>query len=203
MGDLDVKITQAGPQRLSALADLLGRAFVDEPMMRWPFGEHGDVEERFTRCFEYFLEGVIPRGTVWEAGDAIGAAAWIAPGEMDVWRDAQVTESRMHALTEDGGRRYDVFWAWVDAKAPTEPVWFLDSVGVERHARGRGIGGALVRVGLDRARADGVDAFLETGNPHNVPIYEHLGFTVADAAQAPDGGPRIWFMRCDAARLGR
>ena len=114
---------------------------------------------------------------------------------MDVWRDAQITETRMHELTEDGGRRYDAFWAWVDSRAPDEPLWFLDSVGVVSHARGRGIGGALIRYALERARADGVDAFLETGNPRNVPVYEHLGFRVVEAAAPPDGGPRIWFMR--------
>jgi ribosomal protein S18 acetylase RimI-like enzyme len=190
-----VEITQATPDRLPALADLLGRAFVVEPMMRWSLGVHGDVEERFVRCFEYFLERVIPAGTVWEAGQALGATAWIAPGEMDVWRDAQMTETRMHELTEDGGLRYDAFWTWVDSRVPEGPLWFLDSVGVAGQARGRGIGGALIRFGLERARADDVDALLETGNPRNVLVYEHLGFRVVDAADAPDGGPRIWFMR--------
>jgi GNAT superfamily N-acetyltransferase len=120
------------------------------------------------RCFEYFLEGVIAAGTVWAAGQALGATAWIAPGEMGVWRDAHLTETRMHELTEDGGRRYDAFWAWVDARAPDEPLWFLDSVGVAPQARGRGIGGALIRSGLERARADGVDAFLD-GQPWQCP----------------------------------
>ena len=84
----------------------------------------------------------------------------------------------MHALTEDGGRRYDVFWAWVDRRLPPSRCAFLDSVGVDRGARRTGIGGALVRVGLDRARADGVGAFLETGTRTTCPIYEHLGFAV-------------------------
>jgi GNAT superfamily N-acetyltransferase len=199
--DFGVEITQAGTPRLPALAALMGRAFVDEPMMRWPLGVHGDIEERFTRCFQYFLEGVIPSGTVWEAGAANGAAAWISPGEMDVWRDAQVNESRMYDLTEDGGRRYDVFWAWVESKVPAEPLWLLDSVGVDRSVRGRGIGAALVQVGLARARADDLPAFLETGTSQNVPFYERLGFRVVDDAVALDGGPRIWFMRWDPARV--
>ena len=100
---IDVAIAPAGPARLEALASLLGRAFVDEPMMRWPFGLHGDVEERFVRCFEYFLPPLIERGTVWEAGTALGAAAWVAPGEMDVWRDAQVNEAQDARV--DRGRR--------------------------------------------------------------------------------------------------
>ena len=38
-------------------------------------------------------------------------------------------------------------------------------------------------------------AFLETGNPRNVPYYERFGFRVIDEGDAPGGGPRIWFMR--------
>jgi hypothetical protein len=69
-----VEITQAGSDRLSALASVLGRAFVVEPMMRWPLGGCVDVEERLIRCFEYFIEDLIQVGTVWEAGEAKGAA---------------------------------------------------------------------------------------------------------------------------------
>lgn len=64
---------------------------------------------------------------------------------------------------------------------------------------GRGLGRALVRHGLARARADGCPAFLETGTPRNVPFYESFGFRVVGAHQAPDGGPVIWFMQTSLA----
>jgi hypothetical protein len=47
----------------------------------------------------------------------------------------------------------------------------------------------------DRGRP-GVGAFLSTGTPGNVPIYERCGFRVIEEADAP-GGPHIWFMRAD------
>ena len=56
-----VRLTR-DPARLSALAAVFGRAFVREPMMRWPLGSEGDIEERFTRCFAYFLEAALPLG---------------------------------------------------------------------------------------------------------------------------------------------
>jgi GNAT superfamily N-acetyltransferase len=177
-------------------------------MMRWSLGAHGDVEERFVRCFEYFLEGVIPAGTVWEAGRALGATAWIAPGEMDVWRDAQMTETRMRQLTEDGGLRYDAFWAWVDSRAPEEPLWFLDSVGVAGQARGRGIGGALIRFGLERARADDVDAFWRPAIPETFPSTSTSASgsstlrtrRTADLGSGSCGGLRRYWPRDDSHR---
>lgn len=93
LGAMTVTVTQASPDRLGVLASVLGRAFVTEPMMRWPLGEHGDVEQRFVQCFEYFLESLVELGVVWEAGTAMGAAVWIPPNQRDAWREAQTRET--------------------------------------------------------------------------------------------------------------
>jgi hypothetical protein len=98
-----VEITQAGSDRLSALASVLGRAFVVEPMMRWPLGGCVDVEERLIRCSEYFIEDLIQVGTVWEAGEAKGALVWIPPDRTDALEEAQLAPRRVYALSEDGG----------------------------------------------------------------------------------------------------
>jgi len=71
----------------------------------------------------------------------------------------------------------------------------LDMVAVDPALQGQGVGSALIRHGVELARGDGVAAFLETGNPRNVPYYERFGLRVTGEADAPDGGPHIWFMR--------
>jgi GNAT superfamily N-acetyltransferase len=183
--------------RLSALARVFGGAFVHEPMMRWPLGPHGDLAERFTRCFAYFLEAALPLGLVWEAGRAEGAAVWIPPGRSEAWESHPWSQARILALADDGGRRYDAFWDWVGAHEPADGSWQLDSIAVAPELQGRGIGRALIEAGLARARRDGSGAFLSTGTAANVAIYGRCGFRVYDEADAPDGGPRIWFMRWD------
>ena len=89
------------------------------------------------------------------------------------------------------------FWRWVDSRSPIDPLWQLDSIAVEPDAQGQGYGSLLIRHGLARARTDGVGAFLSTGTQRNVRIYERCGFHVTENAEAPGGGPRIWFMRWD------
>jgi ribosomal protein S18 acetylase RimI-like enzyme len=193
-----VEVTQAGPDRLSAVARVLGRAFVTEPLARWPLGVHGDLEERFTLWFEYFLDGWMDLGIVWEVGDALGAAIWIPADKAEAWEEGiERSRPRVHELTDDGGRRYDEFWEWVASRIPDERLWHLDSVGVAPETRGRGIGFALIDFGLARARADGAGVLLETGTPRNVPYYERFGFRVVMDADAPEGGPHVWFMRWD------
>jgi ribosomal protein S18 acetylase RimI-like enzyme len=191
-------ITKAGPDRLSVLASLFGRTFVVEPMMRWPLGVQEDVEEQLTRVFAAFLENLIDLGMVWEAGAAAGASVWIPADQADAWEKAQRNgESAVHALTADGGRRFEAFWAWVESKFADEPAWHLDSVAVEPELQGQGIGAALIDFGLARARAAGTGACLETGNPRNVAYYTRFGFRTVVDADAPDKGPHVWFMRWD------
>ena len=116
-------------------------------------------------------------------------------GRLEDWAGHPWNQPRIHALTGDGGHRYDAFWRWVDAHGPSEKLWQLDSIAVGPTWQHRGFGGALILAGLARARSDGVGAFLSTGTEHNVSFYEKYGFRVVDSAHAPDGGPLIWFMR--------
>jgi ribosomal protein S18 acetylase RimI-like enzyme len=166
---MDVEISRASEDRLLPLASVLGRAFVVEPILRWSLG----------------------------AGDADGAAVWISPDDNEAWQEAMMHDERTATLTRDGGRHYAAFWAWVDSKIPDEPLWHLDSVGVNEAARGRGMGTAPIGQGLARARSDGVAAWLETGNPRNVGYYEALGFVLVEQAIPSGDGPPVWFMRCD------
>ena len=74
-----IKISLAGADRLALLAPVFGRAFVDDPMLRWSLVGTQDPTERFTRCFAHFLEVALDLDLVWEANPAVGAAVWIPP----------------------------------------------------------------------------------------------------------------------------
>jgi GNAT superfamily N-acetyltransferase len=197
-------VARAGPERLDVLASTFGRAFVNEPMMLWPMGLAGDVADPLTRCFRYFLEAALGLGVVWEVADSEGAAVWVGPPQADAWEATNPwDQARIDALTDDGGRRYERFWAWVDSRTPDEPLWLLDSIAVSPACQGRGLGSALIAAGLTRAAAAGLPAFLSTGTRRNVDIYGRSGFRVVDEADAPGGGPHIWFMRRDPPDASR
>ena len=179
------------------LAFVFGRAFVDEPMMCWPMGETQDRVECFTSCFGLFLEVALELGLVSEAASASGAAVWIPPHRFESWAEHPWNQPQIRALADDGGHRYNGFWEWVESRSPSTPLWQLDSIAVDPRHQGRGVGGALILEGQERARAEGMGAFLSTGTERNVSIYGRFGFRVVDDAYAPDAGPRIWFMRWD------
>ena len=197
MSDQELEVTRAASDRISALAPVFGRAFVDEPMTQWSLGESGEAADRLTSAFTYFLEPVISIGLVWEVAAGNGAAVWIPPNHLDDWDVHPWSQPRITALTDDDGRRYTRFWDWVDSHNPAEPLWQLDSIAVDPAAQGRGLGTMLVAAGLALAQADGVGAFLSTGSARNVSIYARSGFRLVEEAAAPDGGPTIYFMRWD------
>ena len=192
-----VEITRADRERVPALATVLARTFADDPMIRWPFHDH-HVVERAEPLFTALLNEYAALDIVLEADNGVGVAAWVPPGsEMGLEKVNVATRHAIAGLTDDGGDRYHRFWGWLESSLPTEPHWFLDMVGVEPSRQGEGIGGALVRHGIDLAQSDGVPAFLETGKARNVPYYERFGFRIAREDDAPGGGPHIWFMRLD------
>lgn len=133
-----VEISRASRDRLTPLASVLGRSFVVEPMLRWSLGDHADIAERFTTYFANGLKGDIPRGIVWEAGDADGVAIWVPPDGAEVWQEVQSRDARVEGLTLDGGRRHWEFWEWVESRMPDQPLWELDSIAVEPEVRGLG-----------------------------------------------------------------
>ncbi len=70
------EVEPAGLERLGALAPVFGRAFINEPMMRWPMGGGDDNVDRFTRCFAYFLEIALGLGLVPGGGPDIWFMRW-------------------------------------------------------------------------------------------------------------------------------
>jgi GNAT superfamily N-acetyltransferase len=153
------RVARGGADRLNVLASTFGRAFVNEPMMLWPMGLVGDVATSLTRCFRYFLEEALGLGVVWEVADGNGAAVWVSPARARAWEAADPwSQARIGALTDDGGRRYDAFWEWVDSRTPDEPLWLLDSIAVAPARQGRGLGSVLIATGCRQAAAAGVPA---------------------------------------------
>lgn len=186
------EIRVATPDRVDDLAALLARAFVDDPMIVWPYGENR--VELVTTFFKAFDDRMADQGWLWEAGDGEGVAAWIPPGSEQVMMDI---DRAVRPILAETRARHSEMWDWIADQFPAEPSWYLDHVAVEAERRGNGTGVALIEHGLAFARRDGTPAFLETARPGNVGYYERRGFATYLEADAPNGGPHLWFMRYD------
>ena len=193
-----VPVRPAVSSEVPGLAGVLARAFAADPMVRWPMVTDDELPARIRTVFEIVDTAYAGEGWLYVAGEEFGVMSLLPPGTAG--REQEIADAvapAIAALTPDGGERYERFWAWIGSLLPPEPHWLLDQVAVEPSAQGRGIGGAMLRFAIERAERQGLPLCLETGVPGNVPLYERFGFRVIHAADAPDSGPRIWFMRRD------
>ena len=185
---------EATPADVERAADTLTAAFRDYPFTRHTI----DADDHLTRLREFqrlFIAEVgLPHGRVWVSEDLDAVAVWSTPGSGGA---GAAIAALVPTLTELAGDRAD---ASASAEAamgqhrPTEPAWFLGTVGVHPDAQGRGLGREVIGAGLREADAAGVPAFLETSASANVRLYESLGFRVTAEYDLPDGGPRTWAM---------
>jgi GNAT superfamily N-acetyltransferase len=63
--------------------------------------------------------------------------------------------------------------------------------------QGQGVGRALLKPAMDKARAGGVPIYLETAQPANVAFYEYIGFKQIRELDEPSSGLRLWTFRLD------
>jgi GNAT superfamily N-acetyltransferase len=178
---------------LDAAADTLAAAFADYPFTRHTIAAD-DHEGRVRRFQQMFLERIgLPHGRVWVCEDGSAAAVWTTPATpLRVFADVAPLAREIAGDRASASEAAE--WALAPHR-PTEPVWFLATVGVRPDRQGSGLGRAVLEPGLREATAEGVPCFLETSVPSNLAFYRRLGFEVTGEVDLPGGGPRTWAMR--------
>lgn len=199
------EVRAASGSDVPAAAELLGAAFLDYPFTRHTLSAV-DHERRLVENQTLFLDEIgIPYGRVWviDAADHTdqldAVAVWTTPDAADI---SDVFVRLVPRLAEIAGDRADIAADTEAALAPfrpTEPAWFLATVGVRPGRQGRGLGAAVIAPGLDEADRAGQAAFLETSLPANVRLYQRLGFEITAELELPHDGPRTWAMTRRAA----
>lgn len=172
-------VRRLADDELDRAAALLARAFHDYPWTRWSLPADG-YDERLGEIQRLYLGYAAEHGLVLTDDDLRGVVAFLP-------RTAPLPAPTMlERVTELHGDRFaDV------GSLPLPPVppgwWTLETLGVAPEHRGRGLGLALVRAGLERVGDVGVA--LLTSNEENVRLYARAGFAVVSTVHAPGGPP--------------
>ncbi len=188
---------------LEAADDTLVRAFMDDSMFGWVFPDPVARARGLCRLNRVPLEYGQRYGYVRQSDEGRCVAIWIPPGERmspgRMIRCGMLTvplRTGLRPLARFGGA--NGVMDKIHQRHMNGPHWELLIVAVAPELQGRGRGSALVRDGLARADASGLPCYLNTNTPANLPLYEHLGFTVLEQATLGKGGPPAWAMRRDA-----
>ncbi|MFG3252925.1 GNAT family N-acetyltransferase [Streptomyces sp. NPDC048172] len=172
--------------------ELLHAAFRTDPVSRWIFPGEEHCETWHPLLFSAFLEGARRYGTAEMTADGTAVALWFdtrnePPGLEETGEllgGVDPANPRVHGIGETTGGIH-----------PHEPHAYLQALAVRPGLQSRGIGGALLRLTLDRCDKEELPAYLEASSARSRAFYERHGFALRGAPlRLPDGGPPMWPM---------
>lgn len=180
----------------TAIVEMLVRAFDDDPVSNFMFAgqrrRRGGLHSFFT---SQLRRQYLPLGHVYVTEDLSGAALW---GPPDRERHAAMELLQLLPTAPFLASPHTIgalkLMFKVESLHPTEPHWYLFTLGAAPERQGQGVGSALLRSMLDRIDEAGEPAFLESSKERNVPLYARFGFEVIHTLPSKSGSPPIWRM---------
>jgi ribosomal protein S18 acetylase RimI-like enzyme len=183
-------VLKAASQDLPQVAETLGLAFFDDPVMSWCYPDADRRAQLLTQGFGLLLDAAHPHGGVDTVPDLVSGAIWVPPG-------AELDEQLPVALGEVSGEyaeRLFTLLELLDRHHPQdEPHQYLFVLGTRPGWQSRGLGSALMLPVLADCDRDGVPAYLEATSERNRDLYARHGFEVQQVITLPDGPP-LWCM---------
>lgn len=188
---MPARVVQLGnsDREVAEVVDVLSEAFFDYPVMRFILGpDNPRYESEIRTLVRLFVMARVLRGE-WlfgvRAGRGLDATAIVSrPGAPSPAAFTALKGSVWDELGTAALARYEAFVAACAPFGPELPHLHLNMIGVRRRAQGTGLGRALLdRVhALSRADAHSEGVSLNTENPKNVTLYQHVGYSIVGHA---------------------
>ncbi|HTU77859.1 MAG TPA: GNAT family N-acetyltransferase [Solirubrobacteraceae bacterium] len=189
-------VRRARARDVPALASMLARAFLDDPVACWawrPDALRAGALERFQAIR---MRQLIGGEEIWTTDDLSSAALWAPPKRwhMSLRETAMLVPCFLRPRLFARMPLVALGWERLERAHPRTPAHFyLAVLGTEPDAQGRGLGSAVLRPVLERCDGDQVGAYLESSKERNVDFYARHGFRVLDEIRLLRG-PKMWRM---------
>jgi ribosomal protein S18 acetylase RimI-like enzyme len=190
------QLRRASAQDVPALAGVLARAFLDDPVASWAYPPDHLRERALVRFQGTRARQLLGEEEVWTDSDLRCAALWATPGrwKMSLGEIAALAPSFMHPRLIARLPIAAIGWEKLERRHPPDPPhWYLAVLGTDPSAQGQGLGSAVLRPVLERCDADGVGAYLESSKESNIAFYSRHGFRVTEEIRLLKGPP-MWKM---------
>lgn len=179
---------------LDLVADVIARAFYDDPAWAWTFPDPAGRLEQQRALWGLLAHSAIPYGSVRVAADGVAVAVWVPPGKPELSpEDEERLVPMLEDMTGDGAERvFDVFECFENAHPHDRgPHHYLSLLATDTGHAGQGFGMGLLAANLAEIDRDGAAAYLESTNPENHHRYERLGFCKCGEFELPADGPTV------------
>lgn len=186
-------MTLASAADAQRIGEIIGEAFINDPVASWSLGSDDAVRAVFSLLGEKLY---LPTGHCRLLDDA-AATYWLWPNQnkhLSIGTQLAMAGHLRRGFNFRFLKRALTVDAAMSRRRPTFPHMYLFAVGVLPEARGKGLGGAIIRQSLVIADTLGVPSYLENSNPMNTGLYQRLGFVAQTTFEAAPGCPPITTM---------
>jgi GNAT superfamily N-acetyltransferase len=195
-------IRRATSSDVPALARMLARAFLDDPVASWAWRPERLRLGALERFQAVRLRQLLAGEEVWTNDELTCAALWAPPGRWhsSLRETAELVPSFLHPRLFMRMPMVALGWEKLERAHPHKPPHvYLALLGTEPDAQGRGLGSAVLAPVLEQCDSDGVGAYLESSKKRNIDFYARHGFRVLGEIQLVRG-PTMWKMWRDPRR---
>lgn len=178
----------------AAVSALLSQAFAEDPAYEYFLS--GCAPDAKARCLArlvrfivaYHCQSGMPVWGVTHQGELVACALLEVPGPG--WRRALALLCQLPKLIGrvplSSVQRMNDYARVSRQNLPGAVQFYLIKIGVAANQQGQGLGKALINAILDHYRQSDAILGLDTENPDNVPLYQHLGFQLHDQIMLDD-----------------
>jgi ribosomal protein S18 acetylase RimI-like enzyme len=190
--DRDPGISRLPGGQIRAAADILARAFFNDPKLMFVLPQEPERRRCARDLFEFELRYGMNYGRVDRTSPELeGVCVWLpsARSEITLWRALRSGGMNLQRkLGKENMKRLVHFSDFVDAihrRDVQGPHCYLFFIGIDPAAQGKGYGGKLITEGLSRLDRERMPCYLTTQNEKNVGLYRHFGFEVVGQLTLP------------------
>jgi len=194
------KMQRLDEQQLPQVIAMISKAFHQYQLSTYIYPDETERTRRLSLMFSISLCYTFYYGEIITTPDITGAACWLPPESTVVSNKRLLRIGALTLLLKMGLsglyrlNQAETYMRSTHQRCISEPHWYLWVLGVDPAHHGQGIGGMLLRTGLERADAFGLPSYLETMNPNNVSLYQKFGFAIASEGNIPGSNLRMWGM---------
>jgi ribosomal protein S18 acetylase RimI-like enzyme len=191
---MTVSVVPLAPDRWREAGEMMGRAFADDATRAAMFPDPGSRVELIRLSFQMGVRQALVDGASVDTTPSLSAVAvWFPPGGrtrpslLSTLANARLSIRFVRLARLSGFRRamgVPLRYERRHNRLMPRPHWYLEMLGVEPSRQRFGLGGVLVRHGLQRADADRVPVFVETETAANAAFYSKLGFQTLEFSPA-------------------
>ena len=179
-----------------ALAQMLARAFLDDPVAAWACRQDALRPAVLERFHGARLRQLLAHDEVWTTAELTCAALWAPPQQWKTTprQDAALAGCLLRPRLIARLPLVAMGLLGIQRAHPVQPPhWYLAVLGTDPSAQGQGLGSAMLEPVLKQCDSDRIGAYLESSKERNIDFYARHGFRVTGELSLPRG-PIVWPM---------